>query len=56
MDRLLALATAAVLVTACAGLNNNDPADVRTGGHATPTGAAFMGYHGPMDRLNKTDD
>jgi hypothetical protein len=56
MYRLLALASAAALLTACAALGRSDSAGVDSGGYASPTGAAFMGYHGPIERLNKTDD
>lgn len=55
MRKLLALACAAVLVTACSGIPRHDSPELN-GGYASPTGAAFMGYHGPMDRLNKPEE
>lgn len=52
MSRLLCLAGALVLMTACAG-----PADTgKSSGYASPTGAAFLGYHGPVHRLETTDE
>lgn len=55
MIRLLALAGAVALVTACSSGRSDNRADPRadrdlSGGYASPTGAAFMGYHGPMHR------
>lgn len=50
MNRLLALASAVVLVTACAGSGRDG--DKLDSGYASPDAAAFMGYHGPLDRQN----
>jgi hypothetical protein len=52
MLKMLAAAALAVLMTACAV-----PSPVASGG-STASGeatAAQMGFHGPVDRANKTD-
>jgi hypothetical protein len=50
----LALLTACLLA-ACAGSGRQARAPDK-GGHATPGGAAFMGYHGPVWRDNTPAD
>jgi|GEM_PF-4564989 len=55
MNTFIACGLAVLLMTGCAA-QRGQPEDVTRGGHASPTGAAFMGYHGPMDRLHKPED
>lgn len=54
MNKLLALAGAVVLVTACAGMGRDDGGKLDSG-YASPDAAAFMGYHGPLNRQNNRD-
>ncbi|HYF41306.1 MAG TPA: hypothetical protein VEA35_02545 [Ramlibacter sp.] len=56
MNTVLACGLAALLMTGCAVTRGQAQEDVTRGGYASPTGAAFMGYHGPMDRLHKPED
>lgn len=54
MNRLLALAGAVALATACASQRPLDGSELNSG-YASPDGAAFMGYHGPLNRQNRRD-
>lgn len=59
MQKLLAFAGIIALLSACAGLSRTDqsPApDQVSGGYASPTAASFMGFHGPLHRLNRNDN
>jgi hypothetical protein len=59
MFKMLAMAGVAALLTACAVLSpgaGDDPMHQARG--STPNGestAAGLGFHGPVDRANKTD-
>ena len=56
MNTVLACGLAALLMTGCAVTRGQAQEDVTRGGHASPTGAAFMGYHGPVWRRNTPSD
>jgi hypothetical protein len=49
---MICLAAATALLTACSSVRNRpyDDEDLRTRARPDPEAAAFMGYHGPVDR------
>ena len=51
MHRLILILSAAATVGACASLREPyDDDDVTARARPTPNAAAFMGYHGPVER------
>jgi len=56
MTRLLFIAATAAVLTACSSMGPYDDADVRARARPTPDGAAFMGYHGRMERAGEVAD
>ncbi|HZY20413.1 MAG TPA: hypothetical protein VFE82_18220 [Ramlibacter sp.] len=49
-SRLWPLLLVASLLCACSTRAPRDPFEALEGGFASPDGAAFMGYHGPVEQ------
>ncbi|HSH89131.1 MAG TPA: hypothetical protein VK996_04045 [Ramlibacter sp.] len=49
MNKLLAMAGIAIMITACAGLSNTSADSGFSGPGAVA--AAYLGYHGPVHRI-----
>lgn len=57
MNKLILLLAAALSVGACTSLREPyDDDDLSARARPTPNAAAFMGYHGPIDRTSSVSE